>query len=46
LFALVDFYFKRGQLEAAMEHAQRIISAHPQNRLGYELKARIEASRP
>ena len=45
LFALVDFYFKRGQLDAAMEHAQRIISAHPQNRLGYELKARIEASR-
>ena len=45
LFALVDFYFKRGQLDAALEHAQRIISAHPQNRLGYELKARIEASR-
>ncbi|MDH3990956.1 MAG: tetratricopeptide repeat protein, partial [Gammaproteobacteria bacterium] len=45
LFALVDFYFKRGQLDAALEHAQRIISAHPQNRLGYELKASIEASR-
>ena len=45
LFALVDFYFKRGQLDAALEHAQRIISAHPQNPLGYELKARIEASR-
>jgi Tfp pilus assembly protein PilF len=45
LFALVDFYFKRGQLDAALEHAERIISAHPQNRLGYDLKARIEASR-
>ena len=45
LFALVDLYFKRGQLDAALEHAQRIISAHPQNPLGYELKARIEASR-
>jgi len=45
LFALVDFYFKRGQLDAALENAERIISAHPQNRLGYELKARIEASR-
>jgi predicted CXXCH cytochrome family protein len=44
LFALVDFYFKRGQLDAALENAERIISAHPQNRLGYELKARIEAS--
>ena len=45
LFALVDFYFKRGQLDAALEQAERIIAAHPQNRLGYELKARIEASR-
>ena len=33
------------QLDAALEHAERIISAHPQNRLGYDLKARIEASR-
>ena len=45
LFALVYFYFKRGRLDAALDHAQRIINAHPQNRLGYDLKARIEASR-
>ena len=42
LFALIDFHYKRGHLNEALELAERMISAHPQNRLGYDIKAAIE----
>jgi len=45
LYALIDFYFRRGNLEEALEFAERMISAHPENRIGHELKAAIEARR-
>ncbi|MDH3613870.1 MAG: tetratricopeptide repeat protein, partial [Gammaproteobacteria bacterium] len=42
LFALIDFYYKRGHLNEALELAERMITAHPQNRLGHDIKAAIE----
>ena len=43
LYALIDFHYRRGHLNEALELAERMISAHPQNRLGYDIKAAIEA---
>jgi tetratricopeptide (TPR) repeat protein/Zn finger protein HypA/HybF involved in hydrogenase expression len=42
LYALIDFYFRRGNRQAALDLADRMIAAHPEIQLGYELKARIE----
>lgn len=42
MYALIDFYYRRGRLTEAMELAERMIAAHPENRMGYELKAVIE----
>jgi tetratricopeptide (TPR) repeat protein len=42
LYALFDFYFKRGRQPEALLLAEQMIAAHPQNRLGYDLKAAIE----
>ena len=42
LYALADFYLKRSRAEEALELADRIIQAHPQQRFGYDLKAAIE----
>jgi tetratricopeptide (TPR) repeat protein len=42
LYALIDFHFRRGDRQAALDLADRMIAAHPENRLGYDLKARIE----
>ena len=42
LYALFDFYFKRGRQSEALLLAEQMIAAHPQNRLGYDLKAAIE----
>ena len=46
LYALIDFYFRRGNLEKALEFAERMISAHPENRIGHDIKAAIEALEP
>jgi len=43
LFALIDFHYKRGQLNETLELAERMISTHPQLRFGHEIKAAIEA---
>jgi tetratricopeptide (TPR) repeat protein len=42
LYASIDFYFRRGDRQTALELAERMIAAHPENRIGYEIKARIE----
>lgn len=42
LYALFDFYFKRGRESEALRLAEQMIAAHPQNRIGYDLKAAIE----
>jgi tetratricopeptide (TPR) repeat protein len=43
LYALIDFYYKRGNTKKALEFAERMISAHPENRIGHDLKAAIES---
>jgi len=40
---LIDFYYKRGHLNEAQELAERLIIAHPENRLGHDFKAALEA---
>jgi Flp pilus assembly protein TadD len=42
LFALADHYLKRGRLDDAAEIADRIIAAHPDQRVGHDLKNLIE----
>ncbi len=42
LYAMADFYFKRDRFEEALEMAERMIRAHPRQRVGYDLKAAIE----
>jgi tetratricopeptide (TPR) repeat protein len=42
LYALIDFHYKRDQLDKALVLADRMIQAHPQQRFGYEIKAAIE----
>jgi len=42
LYALADFYFKRGQFDEALLFADRMIQLHPQQRIGYDIKAAIE----
>lgn len=42
LYALVDFYFKRDRLEEALALAERMITVHPKNPIGYQVKAAIE----
>ena len=44
LFALIDFYYKRERLDVALQLAERLISSHPEIRLGHDLKAAIEAN--
>jgi tetratricopeptide (TPR) repeat protein len=43
LYALIDFYYKRGNLSEALELAERMITAHPEIRIGHDIKAAIEA---
>ena len=43
LYALIDFHYKRDHLDEAMELVERMIATHPELRLGYDLKAAIEA---
>lgn len=43
LYALIDFYLRRGKMDKALDFAERMISAHPENRIGHDIKAAIEA---
>jgi tetratricopeptide (TPR) repeat protein len=43
LYALIDFHYKRGNLSEALELAERMITAHPEIRIGHDIKAAIEA---
>ena len=43
LFALIDFHYKRGHLNEALEFAEQMIITHPENRLGHDIKAAIQA---
>jgi len=42
LYALADFYFKRGRFQQAEQIAEKMIAAHPSQRIGHEL---LEAAR-
>jgi tetratricopeptide (TPR) repeat protein len=42
LYALIDFYYRRGRLNEALELTEQMIAAHPENRLGHDIKASIE----
>lgn len=42
LYALIDFYYRRGRQAEALVLTERLIAAHPENRLGRDLKATIE----
>ena len=46
LYALADHYLKRGQLEDAAEIAERMIAAHPEERIGHDLRKLVENSPP
>ena len=41
LYALIDFYFRREQFDEALMIADRMIEAHPTQRIGYDVKAAI-----
>ena len=43
LYALIDFYYRRGRLIEALEFAERMIAAHPENRFGHDIKTAIES---
>jgi tetratricopeptide (TPR) repeat protein len=42
LYGLIDFYYRRGKLDSALDLAERMIEAHPTQRFGYDVKAAIE----
>ena len=42
LFALADHALKRGRLQEALALADRLIAAHPDQRIGRDVKAEIE----
>ena len=42
LYALIDFYLRRGRVQEALETVEQMIAAHPENPMGYDLKATIE----
>lgn len=41
LYALADFLYKRDRFEEALELADRMILIHPEQRVGYDIKAAI-----
>jgi pentatricopeptide repeat protein len=45
LYALIDFHYKRGRVDEALKLVEQMIAAHPDNRLGHDIKAAIEGSR-
>lgn len=42
LYAIADFYMKRERVEDALQVAERMIASHPQQRIGYDIKAALE----
>jgi tetratricopeptide (TPR) repeat protein len=42
LYALADFKLKRGRLEETLELAERMIAAHPEARIGHDIKGLVE----
>jgi tetratricopeptide (TPR) repeat protein len=42
LYALIDFFYRRGRQPEALVLTERLIAAHPENRLGRDIKAMIE----
>jgi len=42
MYALIDFYFRRGRVDEALELAEQMIAAYPDNPLGHDIKASIE----
>jgi Tfp pilus assembly protein PilF len=42
LCALIDFHYKRGHFDEALVLADKMIQAHPQRLIGYDIKAAIE----
>jgi len=42
MYALIDFYFRRDRVDKALELAEQMIAAHPDNPLGHDIKASIE----
>ncbi len=45
LYALADHRLRRGQLEETLALAERMIAAHPGERIGHDLKAMVERTR-
>jgi len=45
MYALADHYVNRDDLLAALRMAERMIASHPENEIGHQMKARIEAAR-
>ena len=43
LFAIAEFYFKRGRLPEALAVAERMIIAHPENPIGHDIKKQISS---
>jgi Tfp pilus assembly protein PilF len=41
LYALLDFYFRRERFDEALVLAERMIEAHPTQRVGYDLRSAI-----
>ena len=46
LYALADYYLKRGQLQKAQKVAQQMVSRHPSNRMGHQLSEIIKRRWP
>jgi Tfp pilus assembly protein PilF len=42
LYALADYYLKRGKLHKAKRLAKQMVAKHPDNRMGYDLLEHIE----
>jgi tetratricopeptide (TPR) repeat protein len=42
LYALIDFYYKRGRFDEALTLAERMIEAHPAQRFGYDIRSAIK----
>ena len=45
LYALADHRLRRGQFDETLVLAERMIAAHPQQRIGHDLKAVVERAR-
>ena len=43
LYAVADFLYKRNRFTEALQIAERMIQAHPQQRAGYDMRAAIQS---